>query len=136
MRWLKLPLVTGTLWLMATPALAQEYQPYPSPRITPEQWARYGEEVRQNHAASLEMFKDKQLIAFSDEDTRTFWVFTLKKHPAHPAWITRQLYEEGGQVRIRQIGYFAGSEKAFAKLVQEYLLRNDELKNSVARRNR
>ena len=136
MRWLKLPLVTGTLWLMATPALAQEYQPYPSPRITPEQWARYGEEVRQNHAASLEMFKDKQLIAFSDEDTRTFWVFTLKKHPAHPAWITRQLYEEGGQVRIRQIGYFAGSEKAFAKLFQEYLLRNDELKNSVARRNR
>ena len=101
MRWLKLPLVTGTLWLMAAPALAQEYQPYPSPRITQEQWARYGAEVRQNHGASLEVFEDKQLIAFSDERTLTFWVFTLKKHPAHPALITRQVHEEGGQIRVR-----------------------------------
>ena len=78
----------------------------------------------------------RQLIAFSDERTRTFWVFTLKKHPAHPAWITRQMYQEDGQVRVRQIGYFAGSEDAFARLFQEYLLRNEELKADVARRNR
>jgi len=135
MRWLKLPLVTGTLWLMATPALAQEYQPYPTPRITPEQWAKYGEEVRQNHGASLEIFEDKQLIAFSDERTLTFWVFTLKKHPAHPAWGTRQLYEEGGEVRVRQIGYFAGSEDEFAMLFLEYQMRNEELKQAVERRN-
>ena len=134
MHWLK-PLFV-TVWLIAAPTLAQEYQPYPSPRITPEQWARYGEQVRQNHGASLEIFEDKQLIAFSDAPTRTFWVFTLKKHPAHPAWITRQMYEEDGQVRVRQIGYFAGSEDAFAKLFQEYLLRNEELKADVARRNR
>mgnify|MGYP001275634656 CR=1 FL=1 len=69
MRWLKLPLVTGTLWLMATPALAQEYQPYPTPRITPEQWAKYGEEVRQNHAATAEIFKEKKLVAFSSTST-------------------------------------------------------------------
>ena len=136
MHWLKPLFVTVTLWLIAAPTLAQEYQPYPSPRITPEQWARYGEQVRQNHGASLEIFEDKQLIAFSDAPTRTFWVFTLKKHPAHPAWITRQMYEEDGQVRVRQIGYFAGSEDAFAKLFQEYLLRNEELKADVARRNR
>jgi len=135
-RWLKPLLVTVALSLMAAHARAQEYQPYPSPRITPEQWARYGELVRQNHGASLEIFEDKQLIAFSDERTRTFWVFTLKKHPAHPAWITRQMYQEDGQVRVRQIGYFAGSEDAFARLFQEYLLRNEELKADVARRNR
>jgi hypothetical protein len=136
MHWLTPLFVTVTLWLIAAPTLAQEYQPYPSPRITPEQWARYGEQVRQNHGASLEIFEDKQLIGFSDAPTRTFWVFTLKKHPAHPAWITRQMYEEDGQVRVRQIGYFAGSEDAFAKLFQEYLLRNEELKADVARRNR
>ncbi len=136
MHWLKLPLVAGTLWLMATPALAQEYQPYPSPRITPKQWARYGEQVRQNHGASLEVFEDKQLIAFSDERTRTFWLFTLKKHPAHPAWVTRQMYEEDGVVRVRQIGYFAGSEEEFAKLFLEYQKRNEELKEDVERRNR
>ena len=136
MHWLKPLVVTVTLWLLAVPTFAQEYQPYPSPRITPEQWARYGEQVRQNHGASLEIFEDKQLIAFSDERTRTFWVFTLKKHPAHPAWITRQMYEQDGQIRVRQIGYFAGSEEAFAGLFQEYLLRNEELKADVARRNR
>ncbi len=136
MHWVKLHLVAGTLWLMASPALAQEYQPYPTPRITPEQWAKYGEEVRQNHGATVELFKDKKLVAFSDLRTRTFWVFTLKDHPAHPAWITRQMYEEGGLVHVRQIGYFAGSEEEFAKLFLEYQKRNEELKEDVERRNR
>lgn len=135
MPWMRLHLVAGALWLMASPALAQEYQPYPNPRITPEQWAKYGEQVRQNHEASAEIFKDKKLIAFSDPSTRTFWIFTLKDHPAHPAWITRQLYEEGGQVRVRQIGYFAGSEEEFAKLFLEYQQRNELLKKDVERRN-
>jgi len=136
MQSLKLHLTAAALALMAAPAIAQEYQPYPTPQITPEQWATYGESVRQGHGDSLELFKDKKLIAFSDLRTRTFWVFTLKDHPAHPAWITRQMYEEGGQVRVRQIGYFAGKEEEFAKLFAEYLKRNEELKADVERRNR
>jgi len=132
---MRLHLVAVALWLMASPALAQEYQPYPTPRITAEQWAKYGEKVRQNHGATAEIFKDKKLVAFSDESTRTFWIFTLKNHPAHPAWITRQLFEEGGQVRVRQIGYFAGSEDEFAKLFHEYQQRNELLKEDVERRN-
>jgi hypothetical protein len=128
-------LIALAFGLSAIPTLAQEYQPYPSPRITPEQWAKYGETVRQYHGASLELFKDKQLVAFSDPRTRTFWVFTLKDHPAHPAWITRQMYEEDGLVRVRQIGYFAGSEEEFAKLFSEYQKRNEELKEDVERRN-
>ena len=128
---------TVAAWaLMAASAFAQEYQPYPSPQVTPEQWARYGESVRQLHGDSVEMFKDKQLVAFADMRTRTFWLFTMKDHPAHPAWITRQMYEEGGQVRVRQIGYFAGKEEEFAKLFAEYLQRNEELKADVERRNR
>jgi len=132
---MKLPLVAMALWLMASPVLAQEYQPYPTPRITPEQWARYGEEVQQKHGATAEIFKDEKLVAFSDPRTRTFWIFTLKDHPAHPAWITRQLYEEGGLVRVRQIGYFAGSEEEFAKLFHEFQQRNELLKEEVERRN-
>jgi hypothetical protein len=135
MQWMKLHLVTVALWLMASPVLAQEYQPYPTPRITPEQWAKYGEAVQQKHGATAEIFKDKNLVAFSDPRTRTFWIFTLKDHPAHPAWITRQLYEEGGLVRVRQIGYFAGSEEEFAKLFHEYQQRNELLKEDVERRN-
>lgn len=136
MRSTRLHPVALALWLMAVPALAQEFQPYPSPRITPEQWARYGETVRQYYGETLEVFKHKQLIAFSDMRSRTFWIFTMKGHPAHPAWITRQMYEEGGEVRVRQIGYFAGSEEAFALLFTEYQKRNEELKDDVERRNR
>jgi len=135
MQWVKVHLVAGALWLMPGPALAQEYEPYLTPRITPEQWSKYGEEVRQKRGATAEIFKDKKLVAFSDQSTRTFWIFTLKGHPAHPAWITRQLFEEGGQVRVRQIGYFAGSEEEFAKLFQEYEQRIELLKESVERRN-
>ena len=135
MQSLKRHFVSGAIWLVAGAALAQEYQPYPSPRITPEQWAKYGEEVRAYHGESLEIFKDKQLIAFTDRRTRTFWIFTLKDHPAHPAWVTRQMYEEGGEVRVRQIGYFAGSEEAFAKLFREYQERNEQLIEEVGRRN-
>lgn len=136
MQCMKLYLFAVALWLMASPAVAQEFEPYPSPRITPDQWATYGEQVRQNHGATVEIFKDKNLIAFSDPSTRTFWIFTLKDHPAHPAWITRQLYDEGGQVRVRQIGYFAGSEEEFAKLFHEYQQRNELLKEDVERRNK
>lgn len=132
----KLPVLAAALCLVAASALGQDYQPYPSPQITAEQWARYGEAVRQAHGDSVEVFKDKKLVAFSDLRTRTFWLFTMKGHPAHPAFITRQMFEEDGQVRVRQIGYFAGKEKEFAKLFSEYLKRNDELKEDVERRNR
>ena len=135
MKRLILGLVAVAIWLIANPVIAQEYQPYPSPKIAPEQWAKYVEEVRQLHAESLEIYEDKQLFAFSDMHTRTFWIFTMKHHPAHPAWITRQMYEEGGVVRIRQIGYFAGSEEEFAKLFREYQDRNEQLKEEVERQN-
>ena len=136
MQSLKSHILAGALCLIAAPVFAQEYQPYPSPQITPEQWANYGAQVNQLYGDTLEVFQDKQLIAFANLRTRTFWVFTMKDHPAHPAWITRQMYEEAGQVRVRQIGYFAGKEEEFAKLFAEYLKRNEELKADVERRNR
>jgi len=109
--------------------------PHRAANVTAGEWVKYGEEVRLLHEATAEIFKDKQLVAFSDLRTRTFWIFTMKKHPAHPALITRQMYEEGGQVLVRQIGYFAGSEEEFAKLFREYQERNELLKESVERRN-
>jgi len=117
------------------PALAQEFQPYPAPQITAKQWEEYADQVRQAHEASVEILKGQNLVAFSDAGTRTFYIFTTKDHPAHPAWITRQLYEEGGEVRVRQIGYFAGSEPEFARLFADYQKRNAQLMEDVQRRN-
>jgi hypothetical protein len=120
---------------LAVPALAQEFQPYPSPKITVEQWKSYAAQVRQNFEPTAEVLKGKNLIAFSDMRSRTFYIFTTKDHPAHPAWITRLMIEEGGQVHVRQIGYFAGSEEEFAKLFRDYQQRNEQLQEDVQRRN-
>jgi hypothetical protein len=120
----------------AAAALAQEYAPYPSPQITAQQWASYAEVVRQNLGNTAEILKGMNLIAFSDMRTRTFYIFTTKDHPAHPAWITRQMTEESGQVHVKQIGYFAGSEPEFAKLFRDYQQRNQQLQEDVERRNR
>lgn len=129
-----------TGWLLAAllfsaPAPAQEFQPYPQPQITVEQWQAYLTSVRERYEASAEIYKDKGLVVFSDPETRTFYIFTTKANPAHPAWITRQLVEEGGQVHVRQIGYFAGKQEQFDKLFREYQQRNDELVKEVEKRN-
>jgi hypothetical protein len=131
----RIPPIAVLALLLAAPASAQEFQPYPQPKITTEQFARYAEEVLQALGYSTEVLKDQKLVAFSDQRTRTFYVFTTKDHPAHPAWITRQMVEEDGQVRVKQIGYFAGDEEAFAKLFREYQDRNAQLMEDVARRN-
>ena len=125
--------VAGVLFAVA--AAPQDFQPYPSPQISAEQFARYAEQVRQGYGATAEVIREEKVVVFSDPRTRTFWVFTTKAHPAHPAWITRQMVEENGQVKVRQIGYFAGSEPEFAKLFRSYQERNAQLMEDVQRRN-
>jgi hypothetical protein len=120
---------------VAPAVIAQEYQPYPAPRITVEQWQRYLEIVRSNHEATADIYKDQDLVGFSDQATRTTYIFTTKDHPAHPAWITRQVVEVDGKVHVRQIGFFAGAEEPFAALFREYQRRNEQLSKDVQRRN-
>ena len=122
--------------LLGGAAASQDFQPYPAPRISPEQFILYAEQVRQSYGASADIIKEEKAIVFSDMRTRTFWVFTTRDHPAHPAWITRQMVEDGGQVNVRQIGYFAGSEPEFAKMFRSYQERNAQLMEDVQRRNR
>ena len=131
--WLGALTIIGSV--LAGPVTAQEFRPYPAPQITAQQWAEYADQVRRSYADSAEILKGQNVVAFADQRTRTFYIFTTKDHPAHPAWITRQLYEEGGEVRVRQIGFFAGSEPEFAKLFADYQKRNAQLIEDVQRRN-
>ncbi len=117
------------------PALAQEFQPYPSPKITVEQWSRYLATVREALEPSAQIYKDKNIVVFSNSNTRTFYIFTTKRHPAHPAWITRQIVEENGQVNVRQIGFFAGPQEPFDRFFREYLERAEKLKEEIELRN-
>ena len=127
-------LLVVTLWPDAA-ARGQEFQPYPSPKVTVDQWQKYLLEVRSRHEASLEIYKDKNVVVFSDPTTRTFYIFTTKDNPAHPAWITRQIVEQGGKVNVRQIGYFAGAQEPFDRMFSEYLQLNEQLKHEVEQRN-
>ena len=127
-------LLVVALWPDAA-ARAQEFQPYPSPKVTVDQWQKYLLEVRSRHEASLGLYKDKNVVVFSDPTTRTFYIFTTKDNPAHPAWITRQIVEQGGKVNVRQIGYFAGAQEPFDRMFSEYLQLNEQLKHEVEQRN-
>jgi hypothetical protein len=134
----RLPVLAVILFVLLWPeaaALAQEFQPYPSPKITVEQWQKYLLEVRSLHEASADIYKDKNVVVFSDATTRTQYIFTTKDNPAHPAWITRQIVENGGKVSVKQIGYFAGAQEPFDKMFEDYLRLNDQLKHEVEQRN-
>jgi len=71
-------------------------------------------------------------VSFTDQATHTFYAFTAADHPAHPAWITRQVVEQDGGISIQQIGYFAGEEDPFAALFDDYLALSDELRAGFA----
>jgi hypothetical protein len=120
---------------LAATAAAQEFQPYPAPKVTIEQWQQYLAQVQAALDRTMEIYDDEHIVVFTDRTTRTFYIFTSKKHPAHPAWITRQLVDEGGKINVRQIGYFAGAEEPFAAFFQQYLERNKKLREDVERRN-
>lgn len=100
---------------------AQEYMPFPEAHITEKQWNTYFAEVKKMHGASQRDFPDEHLVVYDDRDAGLFWAFTTPGHAAHPAWITRRVLEQAGEVSTTQIGYFAGNEPAFAKLFNDYL---------------
>ena len=111
--------ITGFL---AISAIAQEFMPYPNAKITESQWATYFEEVKKAHEESKREFPAEHLVVYEDLKGGMFWAFTTPGHPAHPAWITRQVAaDQPGQTKMNQIGYFAGQEEPFAKLFQDYL---------------
>ena len=56
------------------------------------------------------------------------YAFTKAGHPAHPAWVTRQVVEANGTIDMVQIGYFAGKEESFAVLFQQYQQLNNQIR--------
>jgi hypothetical protein len=94
-----------------------QYMPYPLADITAAQWEDYHRLVADTFAISRREFPDEHLEVFHNPDSTLHLAFTTAGHPAHPAWITRQV--QGGSVD--QIGYFAGPEEPFAELFRSYL---------------
>ena len=102
-------------------AAAQDFRPHPQAHITPAQWQAYYDEVRAKHQATEQPFAAERLVLFNDPKSLMSWAFTLPGHPAYPAWVTRQPVTDGDNVKIRQIGFYAGDEQAFRKLFATYV---------------
>ena len=106
--------------LFTSSLLAASYSPYQDSKITLEQWQAYYELVQHEFGETREELSRALLVLFEDAASSTYYAFTLPGHPAHPAWITRKLVDEDGEVSMQQIGYFAGEEQPFSELFQDY----------------
>jgi hypothetical protein len=115
--------------LLSCQVLAAEYKPYPFAEITPQQWQDYYDIVQSEFGETKQEETDAMLVLFSDESTHIFFSFTMPDHPAHPAWITRQVVEVDGEISMEQIGYFAGHEGPFAALFQDFAELSDQLRS-------
>src|SRR5579871_123698 len=123
-------LFTTVLWVAAlwpSAGTAQEFKPYASTKITAAQWGRYYQEVKDKLGASMQERAEDRVIVFSDKATQTAYAFTQPGHPAHPAWVARQVVEAQGGIGIRQTGYFAGDRTSFAAMYRSYEELNDRI---------
>lgn len=118
---MKYTLLSGILAVtFSCTSLAQEFKPYPTANISVEKWHQYHLKVKTAYGNSARDFPKEFLIVYQDKNDTIFYSFTMPGHPAHPAWITRQVEEKNGQAFTNQIGYFAGKEGEFTKLFHSY----------------
>lgn len=101
---------------ITTRADGPQYMPYPLAQISAEEWDEYRHSVEQSCGSTLREFPKEHLEVFECPANALNIALTTAGHPAHPAWITRQVREGV----VNQIGYFAGPEAPFAELFQSY----------------
>lgn len=131
----RIPLPALVLFCVSAAAFAQEFKPYPQPKISHAQWGAYYDEVREAHGQTERRAEEQRLVTFTDHKRGMSFAFTLPGHPAHPAWITRRLVEhQDGGVYMDQIGYFAGAEEPFAELFDQYRRLNEKMEARFKKR--
>jgi hypothetical protein len=126
--------VLASLLLLPLSGWAIEFKPHVNPQITEGQWTAYYEQVKAAHGATMEEYRGEHLVVFNDAVARTSYAFTQAGHAAHPAWIARKVVQEGNDIFVQQVGYFAGSEAPFAALFQQYQTLNQRMVDDLKRR--
>jgi hypothetical protein len=126
-------LLAASLVVVASGAHAIEFKPYPSAAVSASQWEDYFSKVKASFGASRQELSEHQLILFKDNATATTYAFTKPGHPAHPAWVTRRIVQEGSRMYVDQVGYFAGQEAPFARLFQQYQETNKRMIEAMKR---
>lgn len=121
-------IIIALYMVLSAQAFATEFKPYPEAQITTEEWEDYYEKVSKAFPRSVQDHPQQNLIVFSNAKERLSYAFTKPGHPAHPAWVTRQVVEANGTIDMVQIGYFAGKEEPFAVLFQQYQQLNNQIR--------
>ena len=127
-------LIAAALLLVTSAALAIEFKPFPTARVTDGQWKAYYEQVKAAHGASMRDVRDQHLVTFQDNTNLIMYAFTQPGHPAHPAWIARRFVQDAqGARNLEQVGYFAGQEAPFAALFKQYQALNQQMIEEMKR---
>jgi len=125
----------GTLVLIllfSCSVTAQEFKPYPSEKITTEQWTAYFNEVSESLSSTEQKHDEQLIITFSDPPNGLQFTFTMEGNPAHPAWITRQMIQKDGSMSISQTGYYAGNKSEYNRLYGAYEKLNEQIRLRIA----
>ena len=111
---------------------AAEFKPYQEAKISLNEFQEYRAIIVEEFGETAKLFPEQNLVIYFDNSMGNY-AFTVEGHAAHPSWIARRVVQDDGSFSIEQIGYFAGEEKHFAYLYQQYLDLNEQIKKNIGK---
>ena len=124
-------LILALLLSVSFSAQAIEFTPYPTKKITTEQWQSYFDAVNSAYGSSREENSKEHVIYFTALVGDMYFIFTQPGHPAHPAWVARRRFYENGSTNVQLAGYFAGAELPFQDFFRQYVTQAEEASRRV-----
>lgn len=124
-------LIVVLLLSVSLSAQAIEFTPYPTKKITTEQWQAYFDAVSREYGSSQKENSKEHVIYFTAFVGDIYFVFTQPGHPAHPAWVARRRFYENGATNVQLAGYFAGAELPFQNFFRQSVAQAEEISRRI-----
>ena len=102
-------------------------KPHKTADISIQQWKNYYQLATIKYSDTVYSAEDRCTTQVSAKDINANIYFTQPCHSAHPAWVTIYVHNDGTSLSLGQIGYFAGSEAAFAEMFRAYGALREEM---------
>ena len=118
--------------LISASGNAVDFKPCPIAKVSENEFKQYLAQVQAQLGSFVEVVADQHLEIYFDKENSSTFAFTTEGHPAHPAWVARKVVERNAQIGVDQVGYFAGAERPFALLFEQYLELNEKVKEHIS----
>jgi hypothetical protein len=132
MRGLPRAIAATALFLLATPALAQQPDQVAGPRMSSIGYPSVAAAL-----TALQARRDVKTSVQDDwtviEDGPTLWSFTPASHPAHPSVAKRTLVEKDGGYFIDMKILCQSTQSACDQLAADFQKLNEQMRASIAR---